>query len=279
MVELVFELGDGLYRIIKRFIKKPYARLSCPDGRTLEGDAAEDTLRNLLGFDEPGKTGAKPEMLGMWNVLWVQQGHSFVTLDLPESARSNLHTALESEVGNVLGGRRGRALPQAIEDRLGELVTGNGKPRGAYRALVQHIDTLHDEVNVLRARRQELSQTLDDLEDAQDSLARLTSGDRDHVDHQERDKTQRRHRQLADLETRIGAASTELELKRRNLEQAEQAAADRQRLKDDIATEERALEICGRRLADVDQQERDARSRFDELRTCARGGRSRRCQG
>ena len=45
VVELAFELDDGLYRITKRFIKKPYARLSCPDGRSLEGDAAEDTLR------------------------------------------------------------------------------------------------------------------------------------------------------------------------------------------------------------------------------------------
>ena len=90
VVELVFELDDGLYGITKRFIKKPYARLSCPDGRTLEGDAAEDTLRNLWGFDEPGKTGAKPETLGMWNVLWVQQGQSFGALDLPDSARSRV---------------------------------------------------------------------------------------------------------------------------------------------------------------------------------------------
>ena len=112
VVELAFELDDDLYQITKRFIKKPYARLACPDGRTLEGDVAEETLRSLLGFDEPGKTGAKPETLGMWNVLWVQQGQSFGALDLPESARSNLHSALESEVGTVLGGRRGRALPQ-----------------------------------------------------------------------------------------------------------------------------------------------------------------------
>jgi energy-coupling factor transporter ATP-binding protein EcfA2 len=89
VVELAFELDDGVYRIAKRFVKKPYARLSCPDGRTLEGDAAEDALRRLLGFDEPGKTGAKAETLGMWNVLWVQQGHSFGELDIPGTARSS----------------------------------------------------------------------------------------------------------------------------------------------------------------------------------------------
>ena len=130
VVELAFEVDDGIYRIRKRFVKKPYAHLFCPDGRKLEGDEAEDTLRDLLGFDEPGKTGAKPETLGMWNVLWVQQGQSFGALDLPDSARSNLHSALESEVGEVLGGKRGRALPDAVDKQLSELVTSTGRPRG-----------------------------------------------------------------------------------------------------------------------------------------------------
>ena len=147
VVELAIELDDGLYRVTKRFIKKPYARLSCPDGRNLEGDTAEDTLRELLDFHEPGKTGAKPETLEMWNVLWVQQGQSFGALDLPDSARSSLHSALESEVGIVLGGRRGRALPKAVENQLGELVTSTtNRPRGAYKELIDRVDTLRREL-------------------------------------------------------------------------------------------------------------------------------------
>ena len=147
VVELAFDLDDGLYCITKRFIKKPYARLSCPDGRTLEGDAAEDTLRRLLGFDEPGNRGAKPETLGMWNVLWVQQGGSFGALDLPDSARSSLHSALESEVGEVLGGRRGRALPQSVETQLSELITpATKKPRGQYKELIDRVGALGQEL-------------------------------------------------------------------------------------------------------------------------------------
>ena len=155
VVELAFDLDDGLYRITKRFIKKPYARLSCPDGRSLEGDVAENALRDLLNFDEPGKTGAQPETLGMWNVLWVQQGQSLGALDLPDSARSSLHSALESEVGAILGGRRGRALPQAIEKQLSELITGTtNKPRGAYKELIDRVETVRQELDDLLARRQ-----------------------------------------------------------------------------------------------------------------------------
>ena len=270
VVELAFELDDGLYRITKRFIKKPYARLSCPDGRTLEGNAAEDTLRNLLGFDEPGKTGAKPETLGMWNVLWVQQGQSFGALDLPDSVRSNLHSALESEVGTVLGGRRGRALPQAIEKQLGELVTSNGRPRGSYKDLLERAEALKDELEGLRARRQELSGALDDLEGAQETLARLSVGDRDQADHKELAEARKRHRQLAELEAHIEAAGSDLELKKRNLEQAERAQTERARLKETITSECETVEQACQRVDEVRQQEKEARSQLDKLRAGVR---------
>lgn len=270
VVELAFELDDGVYRIMKRFVKKPYARLSCPDGRTLEGDAAEDALRDLLGFDEPGKTGAKAETLGMWNVLWVQQGHSFGALDLPQSARANLHSALESEVGTVLGGRRGRALPQAIEKQLGELITSGGKPRGAYKELIDNTETLASDLAGLQGRREELSRTLDQLEQAQETLARLSTGDRDEADETELTDARKRRGHLAELEARIAAADSDLALKRRNLEQANQALATRTALRQVIADEEDAVETARKGLDDVRGREKEARARLDELRAAVR---------
>ena len=270
VVELAFELDDGVYRVTKRFVKRPYARLSCPDGRTLEGDAAEDTLRSLLGFDEPGKTGAKAETLGMWKVLWVQQGQSFVALDLPESARSNLHSALESEVGTVLGGRRGRALPQAIEKQLGELVTSNSKPRGAYKDSLRKTDALQSELEGLSTRRHELAKTLDDLEEAQETLARLSAGARDQADQTELTEARKRHGQLTELEARIAAAASDLELTKRNLEQANNAQTERAGLKETSAAKEKAVEQAGQRLENVRQHEKDARSQLDALRAGVR---------
>jgi len=270
VVKLAFEMDDGPYTITKRFIKKPYARLSCPDGRTLEGDAAEDTLRTLLGFDDPGKTGAKPETIGMWNVLWVQQGHSFGALDLPDTARSSLHSALESEVGEVLGGRRGRALPQAIEKQLGELVTSNGRLRGDYKDVTDRRETLQADLESLRTRRGELSQTLNDLEDVQETLARLSSTERDKEDQAELDGARTRQSQLAALEARIEAAATELQLKQRNLQQAEQAQTARNKLREDIAADERAATAARSRLDEASAQEKDARERYDALQEAVR---------
>lgn len=270
VVELAFELDDGVYRITKRFVKKPYARLSCPDGRMLEGDAAEDALRELLGFDEPGKTGAKAETLGMWNVLWVQQGHSFGELDLPQSARANLHNALESEVGTVLGGRRGRALPQTIEKQLGELITSSGKPRGAYKELIENNETLKTELASLQGRREELSRTLDQLEQAQETMARLSTGNRDETDETELADARKRHGRLAELEARIDAANSDLALKQRNLEQANQALAARTALRQAIADEENTVETARKGLDDVRGREKEARTRLDDLRIAVR---------
>jgi DNA repair exonuclease SbcCD ATPase subunit len=266
VVELSFELDDGVYRIAKRFIKKPYARLYCPDGSTLESDAAEDRLRGLLGVDEPGRKGAQADTLGMWNVLWVQQGESFGAPELPESARSSLHGALEAEVGAVLGGRRGRALPQAIEKQLGQLVTSTGRPRGEYRELLDEVEVMTREIDELRGRRQELSRTLDELEEAQETLTRLASGERDRADQAELEAARQGYRRLSELETRIEAAASELELRKHNLERAEQAQAERARLKQSIASEQETVESARARHEEARRQETEARSRLEELR-------------
>jgi len=270
VVELAFEVDDGNYRISKRFVKKPYARLFCPDGRRLEGDEAEDTLRDLLGFDDPGKTGAKPETLGMWNVLWVQQGQSFGALDLPDSARSNRHNALESEVGEVLGGRRGRALPDAVDKKLSELVTSTGRPRGDYKELIDEVETLRSDLEGLQSRRSDLSKTLEGLEAAQETLVRLSSGEQDQKDKEELNAARTRHGELAKLESRIEAAATDVELMKRNLEQTEQALAKRRALKKQIATDAEAVETAKEKLDGVRQTDQELRKQVEGLRKDAK---------
>ena len=266
VVELAFEIEDGVYRIRKRFVKKSYAHLFCPDGRKLEGDEAEDTLRNLLGFDEPGKTGAKPGTLGMWNVLWVQQGQSFGALDLPDSARSNLHSALESEVGEVLGGKRGRVLPDAVDKQLSELVTSTGRPRGTYKERIDEAETLRSELEGLKIRRRELSTTLDNLETAEDTFTRLSTRDRDEADKEELGAARTRRAELTKLESRIEAAAIEVELKKRNLEQSAQALSERRALKEQIKTDSEAVAATKKKHDEVYQKDLELKKRIKDLR-------------
>ena len=266
VVELTFELNEGIYRIRKRFIKKPYARLDCPDGRTLEGDVAEDELRELLSFEKPGSRGAQPETLGMWNVLWVKQGSSFGAPDLPESARRNLRGALESEVGTVLGGRRGRKLPQAIERQLGELVTASkNKPTGQYKEFLEHRTVLNEEIEGIRQRREELSDTLTRLEEKQETLKRLSSENRDETDSEEIEKARRRCSEAEQLEGRIEAADKELQLRKFRLEKAENQEEERLKLREVIKTEEANLKDAENQLEEAQGKERQYLGKFKKL--------------
>ncbi|MCY4379472.1 MAG: AAA family ATPase [Candidatus Dadabacteria bacterium] len=271
VVELAFELNEGIYRIRKRFVKRPYARLECPDGRILEGDVAEDELRKLLSLGKPGPRGAQSETLGMWNVLWVKQGKSFGVPDLPESARGNLHSALESEVGTVLGGRRGRQLPQAIEKQLSELVTSRtNNPRGQYKNLLEKEASLNEEIERLEERQAELSDTLAHLDEAQERLRLLSLEDCDKTDAEEIERARERLGSLEQLESRIKAAEKELELRKFKLEKAENEEKERRELKNDIEEKETDLKEARKRHEEVQKEEKECRQRIEELHSAVR---------
>jgi len=93
-VALSFTIGDRRYRIEKRFLRRPSALLLLPDGRQLHGEAAEEALDRLLaGGDaeacEAGRRGAL-DAPGIWSLLWVGQGQSFVQPEIAAGARGTL---------------------------------------------------------------------------------------------------------------------------------------------------------------------------------------------
>ncbi len=269
VVELKFELEDDLYSISKRFMKKPYARLDCPDGSTLEGEAAEERLRDLLNFSKSGRSGATSETLGMWNILWVKQGKSFGALDLSRSARADLHGALESEVGTVLGGRRGRELPQAIEDHLRKLITTTGKSRGDYKAAEEQVGSLEKELGELEEQKRELLETLKDLEDKQEKLKRLSEPERDEKDKAELEKANEWLKELEKLEDQMEAEKRELEVCEFRLTQAEQNERLRRDLKNDISREQERLEELSKENEEAFEQQNQALEKLEKLREAA----------
>ncbi len=157
-----------------------------------------------------------------------------------------------------------------MDKQLSQLVTSTGKPRGDYRKLIDEFESLKSELEGLRTRRSDLSNTLESLEAAQETLARLSSGERDQTDKEGLDAARTRHAELAKLESRIDAAATEVELKKRNLEQAEQALTARRDLKKQIEIEGEAVEAAKKKLDAVRQSEQDLRKQVEKLRNYAK---------
>ena len=270
VVELVFEVSGAEYTLTKRFVRSPLARLQCPDGKLLEADAAENELRNLLGFAEAGNRGATLETLGMWGILWVLQGQSFGRPDLPDSALASLSAGLESEVGTVLGGRRGRELPEVIEQRMGELVTpARRQPRGVYKDTLDNVSELEQRLSEQQQQQLEMSETLEQLAATAARLVRLEEGSQDQIDQEELTEAQEQLGEVMRHDLQLEAASSELQNLQGQLEQAERAQSERASRRAELKTDQEQLRQVAERLEELQKQERESLAELDELRQAA----------
>ena len=267
VVELVFEVSGVEYTLTKRFVKRPYVRLQCPDGTLLGADAAENKLRDLLGFAEAGSRGASLETLGMWGVLWVQQGQSFGRPDLPDSALASLSAGLESEVGTVLGGRRGRELPQIIEQRRGELVSAaQRRPRGEYKNTLEHVNALEQSLSEQLQQQSEMSETLEQLAAAESRLRRLDDGSQDRIDQEELTQAQNQLGEVMRHDLQLEAARSELRNRQGQLERAQRAQSERVSRRAELKNDQEKLRQETDHLEELQQRERESLAALGELR-------------
>ena len=167
VLSLGFEVAGGLHHIEKRFVhREPYARLTLPDGTRIEGDAAEERLQSILGFGAPGRTGATPDSVGIWDALWVKQREAVRQPELPATGRTTLHACLETELGTLTGGDRSAVLRGQIKAELSGLLDGFGRPKG-------RLKEVGDQLTVMEAERVQLHAKRSALEEAIGTFARL----------------------------------------------------------------------------------------------------------
>jgi DNA repair exonuclease SbcCD ATPase subunit len=209
-VALQFEVRGQPYRIEKRFLRRPAAELALPDGRHLHGEVAEEALEALLGDGSPGRRSAA-EAVGIFSLLWVGQARSFVLPHVAPDARATLQSALDAEVGEVLGGDHGCALIQRLDESLHELIYRRGQPKGRYRETTAAQAELEQEITRLEQERAELEHDLAELEKAQ-------------LEHERRGAEQRARdaeQELAELATRCDR----LKVRHAEIREAEAALA------------------------------------------------------
>ncbi|MFK7829747.1 MAG: AAA family ATPase [Congregibacter sp.] len=227
VVEACFELDGASYLIRKRFLRKPYAKLQMPNGSILEGERAEDTLRELLSFARPGNQGAKADDLGVWSMLWISQGAALGSVEVPELARSTLRNALETSVGQILGGEQSQRLPAVIAKALGEHMTLTGKVRGPYKVALESVTELESMRDELRNRRDALQRDLDALESLRESLLRHQTENQDSALRMELEQAQIRRMELGELNAKTDAARAELSHLEMTAQQAGERLAER----------------------------------------------------
>ena len=116
--------------------------------------------QRLLEFARRG--GGEP---GIWGTLWVRQGSSFGDPKLDDAGRRTLQWPWRVPSGVITGGERGRKIPIAIEQALGEMISSRG-PRGKFKDAKDQLAEAEIRVNQLGEKRREIF-------DYMDTLARL----------------------------------------------------------------------------------------------------------
>lgn len=170
-IGLEFELGGAIYRLKKGYCQKASAELATPTG-VLLGLAAEEKLQELLRFRPPGKGQGKPEQHhGVFGMFWIEQGRAFSPLPLSPDNRTTLMGALVSEVGQVLGGARGRTLKDEIAAQYRVIFTDGGKPRGPYAEALSLVAKLEAEIGPKRAQLIQYEDKVDELARTRERLS------------------------------------------------------------------------------------------------------------
>jgi len=173
-IRLDFEVDGAACRITKGFAQRPSALLETPDG-SFEGPAAEERLAELLTFRVPARGESKADDRGVLGLFWLEQGSAHEGLHFGETGRATLRSALEDEVGDVLGGSRGRALLTAARERRDALLTATGRPRtgGDLAEAITAAQAAEARLAELEQERAHYDEEIDALARARRELARI----------------------------------------------------------------------------------------------------------
>ncbi len=208
-IEVGFELAGTGYRLEKAFGRNPAASLEGSDGRW-EGEAAEDRLRELLDFTRPGRGAAGDEHRGLAGLLWVEQGRAFHALGMNRDSQTVLREAIEGEVGQVLGGERGRQLLELVARRAGDYYTRTGRERDALSGPRSRVETLEAECEALETEVRTYDDKVTRLGQLQESLARYRREGSFARAQEEADKAAAAIRRLEAVEARVKTAEAQM---------------------------------------------------------------------
>jgi uncharacterized protein YhaN len=170
-IEVGFEHGGHAYVARKTFLSSARATLTC-DGREIAGGGhADEKLHELLGLRTAGR--AVDE--GAFGLLWVRQTNSFEQAEVKDAAREGLESAIEREVGTLVGGERARETLKTIEAELATAFTPTGQVRkgGPLGLAEDRARAAADELAAAQGLLAELENDLDLLERKRRERVRL----------------------------------------------------------------------------------------------------------
>src|SRR6185312_828285 len=131
-VSLEFEWRGESWKLTKTFLRRQRCDLEVA-GRPFSGEAAEEKLADLLGYQLPGRGASKAEHWGIPGLLWIEQGAG---QDIEPSVRyagGYLKSVLDESLGEVASSA-GDALMAQVEQEWLKLFTARKRTPTGDRA-------------------------------------------------------------------------------------------------------------------------------------------------
>jgi chromosome segregation ATPase len=263
-VTLDFDIQDGRYRLEKRFLSRPMARLEAPGGQRFEGADAEAELARLLSLPPSGKTSADKDGPAHFGILLTPQTRSFQQPVIEAGTRHSLEAAIAAEIAELGNQSDVDALLSEIDTKLFAFVSRRGEPKNRYKDVETSLGDIQGEIAAARQERDALETQVTELERAiakRNSLAR--ADDNDDVSKRlavlEAGRTEAVQRQA--MENRRLAAEQDL----RQLEGRRDRYEARQRLAHELAEIDGKQEKLAQNLALLEQSLADHDQALSDL--------------
>ena len=213
-VRVAFSDGEVDYELQKQFLKGASAQL-CGGGRTLRGEEAEESLRQILGARPAGNRGAGIEEMGVWPLLMVSQGDSRLPVQdhLNEDGRGRLYERLSREIGVAAISAAGQRIMSSAEQEYQRYFTATGQEGKSLRDARAELRTAEESLAAATAARQRQEQTAQGLANNRRELVE-SEGRRSRAQHEAdaaRDRAEAAHTAGRLVATAQGALNTNVQ--------------------------------------------------------------------
>ncbi len=164
VITLDFRHDGHDYTIRKSFVRSVGASLIVDGREVAKNREADEMLWSILGIEPGGGRSVDEAAFGM---LWVGQGQSFTPPALTDAGENVLVSAIEAEVGTVVGSERARGILEEARAELARYVTEKtGKPaaNGPYARALAERDQCDDQLAAASERLRTLEAQFGELE-------------------------------------------------------------------------------------------------------------------
>jgi len=163
-VEIEFEHAGHGYLLRKSFLSRARCELLVDGGAERhEGEAAEQALATLLGFELPVKGHSRPEHGGIPGLLWIQQGEGQNLVEPAGHAQGHLREALTRLTGELTSAEGDYLYERVEAERAALRDARSGRPKGAYKEAEDACARAEQAAATLAAAKQALDADVDRL--------------------------------------------------------------------------------------------------------------------